>query len=244
VHRARLNAPGYEQVDGKYYDEDSKFTPVVSDATIHIILILLIMAGWYAELFDMKGAFLHSVFEKGRKVSMEVPQGLVQFYPKNCILLLLKTLYGTKQEAKAFWLKLLEALWGMKYTRSKANPCIYYLWNNDGLVIWLWWVDDCLICGQKESVLYAKEEMKKRFDCNLLKEYVGCKADHNKDEGWIKLTQPVLMQSYIDESICLKDKHQGHQQHLEVYCKRSTQKIICWTNYKQNTNLALVNCCI
>jgi hypothetical protein len=51
--RARLNARGYEQVDGEHYDEDSKFAPVVSGATIHIFLILMIMAGWYAELLDM-----------------------------------------------------------------------------------------------------------------------------------------------------------------------------------------------
>jgi hypothetical protein len=75
VHRARLNARRYEQVDGKHNDEDSKLAPVVNDATIHIILILLIMAGWYVELIDVKGAFLHGVFEKGGKVYMEVPQG-------------------------------------------------------------------------------------------------------------------------------------------------------------------------
>jgi hypothetical protein len=203
VHRARLNARGYEQVDGEHYDEDDKFAPVVTDATIHIVLIQLIMAGWYVELIDVKGAFLHGVFEKGRKVYMEVPQGFERFYPKNCVLLLLKTLYGTKQAAKAFWLKLLvEALRGMKYTRSKADPCLYYSWNDGGLVIWISWVDDCLICGKKESVLHAKEEIKKIFDCDEvgeLKEYVGCKIDYNKEEGWIKMIQPVLMQSYVDE---------------------------------------------
>ena len=42
----------------------------------------------------------------------------------------------------------------------------------------------------------------KRFECDEvreLKEYVGCKVDYNRKEGWIKLTQPVLMQSYTDE---------------------------------------------
>jgi hypothetical protein len=74
VHRARLNARGYE--DGKHYDEDSKFAPLVDDATIHIVLILVIMSGWYAELINVKGAFLHGVFlEKGCKVYMELPQG-------------------------------------------------------------------------------------------------------------------------------------------------------------------------
>jgi hypothetical protein len=91
-----------------------------------------------------------------------------------------------KQVAKAFWLKLLEALRGMNYMRSKANACLYYLWNNNGLVIWLSWVDDCLICGEKEDILYAKEEMKKQFDYDEvgeLKEYAGCKVDHNEDEA-------------------------------------------------------------
>ena len=62
-------------MDGEHYDEDSKFAPVVSDATIHIVLILIVMAGWWAELLDVRGAFLHGVFEKGRMVDMEVPQG-------------------------------------------------------------------------------------------------------------------------------------------------------------------------
>jgi hypothetical protein len=57
------------------------------------------MAGWYAELIDVNGVFLHGVFEKGCKVYMEVLKGVEQFYPKNCVLLLLKTLYGTKQAA-------------------------------------------------------------------------------------------------------------------------------------------------
>jgi hypothetical protein len=108
VHRARLNARGYKQVDGKHYDEDYKFAPVVTDATIHIILILIIMAGWWAELLDVKGAFLHGIFEKGRKVYMEIPQGYEKFYRTNSMLLLKKTLYGTKQATNAFWLKLLE----------------------------------------------------------------------------------------------------------------------------------------
>jgi hypothetical protein len=200
--RARLNARGYEQIDGVHYDENAKFAPVVSDATIHIVMILMIMAVWWSELLDVKGAFLHGIFEKGRRVYMEVPQGFEKHYPGNVVLLLRKTLYGTKQAAKAFWIKLLEALIGMKYTRSKADPCLYYRWTIHGLILWISWVDDCLICGKYEGVQEAKKDMMKRFDCDEvgeLKEYVGCKVEHNKEEGWIKLTQPVLLQSYDDE---------------------------------------------
>jgi len=201
-YRARLNARGYEQVDGVHYDEDAKSAPVASEAAIHIVLILLIMAMWAAQLIDVNGAFLYGTFEKGRKVYMKVPQGFEKFYPLECYLLLLKTLYGTKQAARAFWIKLLAAFKAMGYTRSKADPCLYYKWTEHGLVVWISWVDDCLVCGSEEGVRIAKAQMMKQFECEdvgELKEYIGCKVERNKEEQWIKLTQPVLMQSYKDE---------------------------------------------
>jgi hypothetical protein len=57
--RARLNARGYEQVPGKHYDPNSIVAPVTSDVTFRIVLTLLVLAKWYAELIDVKGAFLH-----------------------------------------------------------------------------------------------------------------------------------------------------------------------------------------
>ena len=46
------------------------------------------------------------------------------------------------------------------------------------------------------------DHMKQQFDCNnsgKLNEYVGCKIEHNQEEGWLKLTQPMLLQSFEDE---------------------------------------------
>jgi hypothetical protein len=51
-------------------------------------------------------------------------------------------------------------------------------------------------------VKIAKQDMMTRFECDEvgeLKEYVGCKVDCNMEERWIKLTQPVLLQSFTDE---------------------------------------------
>ena len=31
-------------------------------------MILMIMAGWYAQIIDVKGAFLHSEFEDNEKI--------------------------------------------------------------------------------------------------------------------------------------------------------------------------------
>ena len=96
----------------------------------------------------------------------------------------------------------------MQYERSKADPCLYYKWQVDPkdlkkkLVIWLLWVDDNLITGPVDAVSRAKQKMMSLFDCDDLgemKEYVGCKVERNWKEQWIKLTQPVLLQSFMDE---------------------------------------------
>jgi hypothetical protein len=59
IFRARLNARGYEQVPGKNYDPNWIAAPVTSDVTIRIVLTLLLLARWYAELIDVKEGFLH-----------------------------------------------------------------------------------------------------------------------------------------------------------------------------------------
>ena len=71
--RARLTARGYEQVDGEHYDKDTTAAPVVNEATIRIVFILMIMAGWHAEILDVRGAFLDGEFEEETRLFMEVP---------------------------------------------------------------------------------------------------------------------------------------------------------------------------
>ena len=44
--------------------------------------------------------------------------------------------------------------------------------------------------------------MMQQFECNevgALKEYIGCKIHYNKQDGFLKITRTVLMQSYMDE---------------------------------------------
>ena len=203
TYRARVNARGYEQVDGVHYDEDTKSAPVVNGATIHIVLIMMLMSVlWIAEVLDVQGAFLYGEFLEGEVLYMKVPQGFEQYYPANCVLLLLKTIYGLKQAAYAFWRRLVQAFQGMGYARNKADPCLYFKWTIHGLVLWVSWVDDCLVCGTRKAVDIAKSQMKGNFSCDEigeLKEYVGCKINHNKEERAMKITQPVMIQSFEDE---------------------------------------------
>ncbi|MGH7955289.1 MAG: reverse transcriptase domain-containing protein [Gloeomargaritales cyanobacterium] len=205
--RARMNARGFQQVDGQHFDSSSISSPVTNDATIRIVMVMMIVFGWAAELVDVQGAFLSGEFEDNEQIFVEVPQGFEGFYPKEVVLMLIKTLYGLKQAAMAFWRKLIASFKDMKYDRSAADPCLYFAWTMFGLVIWLSWIDDCLVAGDARAVTTSKQQMKDRFDCDdlgKLKEYVGCKAERTDD--YVKLTQPVLLQSFEDEFELPKEK--------------------------------------
>eukprot|EP00957_Ditylum_brightwellii_P023350 1762940-Ditylum_brightwellii.AAC.1 len=55
---ARLNARGYEQVDGIHYDGLSIHAPVTNDTSVHTVMVLALMAGWTGLINNVQGAFL------------------------------------------------------------------------------------------------------------------------------------------------------------------------------------------
>ena len=204
TYRARMNMRGYEQIDGQHYDSASILSPVTNDITIRIVLVLMVMADLYGYMSDVKGAFLHGVFEDGETIYTEVPEGFDEFVDRNkYVLMLLRSVYGLRQAGKLFWKELLKAMSYMFYRRHKVDPCLYFKWHEVfGLILWLSWVDDCLNVGKKELVLKESEKLHSLFDCDdvgEMEEYVGCMLERNTDEGWIKITQPITIQSFEDE---------------------------------------------
>eukprot|EP00957_Ditylum_brightwellii_P087263 6642112-Ditylum_brightwellii.AAC.1 len=90
-------------------------------------------------------------------MQMKVSKGIENFYPNDVVLMLLRAICGTKQVAMAFWKELLEWMKGMTYQRNGADPCLYFNWTAAGLIIWLLWINDCMVWGPKEEVPKASE---------------------------------------------------------------------------------------
>jgi hypothetical protein len=201
--RARINARGFEQRSGVHYEETGVSSPVVNEASIFMILILITMTpSWKTDINDVKGAFLNGLFSHGEKLYMEVPEGFEKYYDDDVVLELLKTIYGLKQAAFEYWRALLKAIRAIRMIRNKTDPCVYFKWTENGLCLWASWVDDILSCGNGKDVDQGRKELRKHFTLDEqgeMKEYVGCKIELNREEGWMKLTQPVLLQSFDDE---------------------------------------------
>jgi hypothetical protein len=201
-YKERITARGYEQRDGEHFNSSDKASPVVNEITIRIVFTLIVMVGWWNEIVDVKGAFLTAEFEKNQKMYVTVPRGFEKNYPENVVLLLKRTLYGTCQAAIQIWKKLCNVMTLIKAQRSKADVCLFFQWTATGLLLYLSWVDDILITGTKQDVLEAKKAFSQHFTLDEqgeMLEYVGCKIEHNREEEWMKMTQPVMIQSFADE---------------------------------------------
>ena len=58
VYREKLNARGFEQMEGFHYNEANIVSSVTNNMSIRIIMVLAIMASWLARILNFRGAFL------------------------------------------------------------------------------------------------------------------------------------------------------------------------------------------
>jgi hypothetical protein len=63
----------------------------------------------------------------------------------------------------------------VKYSSSKADPCLHFKWISGKLQVWIKWVDDCLILGQRNNFMESKEQLKRLFDCDDIGDQQGGK---------------------------------------------------------------------
>jgi hypothetical protein len=108
-YKAHIPAREFEQREGEHFDSSDKESPVVNDSNIRIILTLIVMAGFWAEIVDVRGTLLTAEFDEGHNMYVTVHKGFEKYYPENVVALLKKTLDDTCQAAIQFWKKLLRS---------------------------------------------------------------------------------------------------------------------------------------
>jgi len=92
--RSRVNARGFMQVSGEHFMADSISSPFSNEATIRLVLVLLIIFKLTNYLVDVKGAFLCGNFQVEKQIHMRVPEGFERHYPGDVLLLLLRRSLG------------------------------------------------------------------------------------------------------------------------------------------------------
>jgi hypothetical protein len=85
-------------------------------------------------------------------------------------------------------------------------------------LLWLSWVDNCLVADKEEGAMKAKASVMELFhrnDLGTLLEYVGCKVNYDQEAGAMRLTHPLMIQSFQDDFDLPEGKDQKIQQSLE-----------------------------
>jgi len=140
--------------------------------------------------------------QNGERIFMKVPDGFQKYYPSYVVLKLLRTLYGLKQAAMQFWRKARKAMRATEMTVNKVDPCLFYKWKEEKLLLMLLWVDNFCIMGPEDTVYEHRDRLKELFECKDLgemHEYVGCLVTRDREKQSVKLTQPVKIQQFKDE---------------------------------------------
>ena len=139
-YKVRFVAQGYSQVEGKDYFADETFSPVVKLTTLRLLLAEAASRDWEVHQMDVETAYLYGELQE--EVYMSQPPGFEEHGKEDWVCRLHKGLYGLKQAARQWYLKLHEALTSIGFERSTADQGLYSLrWAGEELHLAVY-VDD------------------------------------------------------------------------------------------------------
>ena len=193
-YKARFVARGDQQIKDVEYKET--YAPVVSWATVRLMLILESMLGLKSCQADVECAFLHGHLEEGEEIYMHMPRGFKQ---EGKCLRLKRSLYGLKQAPRAFHTYLVKALEKQGLRQSHLDPCLFI----GDKVVAVTFVDDCLFWAKDEKDINALlVRLRSDEEHGLLLEKEGDAAgflgvDLKKKNGQVEMTQTGLIDRII-----------------------------------------------
>jgi len=158
---ARLVAKGFTQKPN--IDFFYTFAPVTRISSIRILIALVVIHKLVIYQMDVKTTFLNGDLEE--EIYMTQPKGCVVDGQENKVCKLLKFLYGLKQAHKQWHEKFNETLLVNGFSSSDAGRCVYTKSMNDDHVIICLYVDDMLIFGICNDIVFKiKSFLASKFD--------------------------------------------------------------------------------
>jgi hypothetical protein len=171
-YKARFVARGFSQKEGEDYDET--FAPVARYTSIRAIISLVTSMGWNLHQMNVKTSFLNGAIEE--EVYIEQPQGFEVHSRDTHVCRLKKDLYGLKQAPRAWYARMDSYLTRLGFSKSHADPNLYYKVVDNTPVILLLYVDDLFITGEESLIIQCNKELASEFDMKdlgLMHYYLG-----------------------------------------------------------------------
>jgi hypothetical protein len=123
---------------------------------------------------DVKMTFLNGAIEE--EVYIEQPQGFKVHSRDTHVSKLKKSLYGLKQAPRAWYARMDSYRTRLGFSKSHANPNLYYKFMDNAPVILLLYVENLFIIGEESLIIQCKKELASEFDMKdlgLMHYYLG-----------------------------------------------------------------------
>jgi transposase InsO family protein len=193
-YKARLVAQGFTQQSGIDYND--VFAPVANSTTMRILLTVSGMKSFHVRHYDIKSAFLNGDLQE--EIYMRPPPGVNE---NGKVYRLKKSLYGLKQAANVWNLKLKEIFEKCGSIQSKDDECLFLYASGGEKMFLLVHVDDILAATSSLKIL--KEFMNRVGqqvevkDLGEVQNYLGINMQRN-EEGFFEISQTDYIQKMLE----------------------------------------------
>jgi hypothetical protein len=141
--KAKFVARGFSQRDGVDYKE--MFALVAIYASIRVVISIASVMGWRIHQTDVKTTFLNAIIEE--EVYKEQPHGFEVHERESHVCRFKKSLYELKKAPRAWYSRMDEYLRRMGFTKSVADPNLYFILVGVDSLILVLYVDDLFLTG-------------------------------------------------------------------------------------------------
>lgn len=151
--KARLTPLGYQQKKG--FDYSETFAPVVMAPSSRFLHVVGLKWMRKVKSFDVENAFQTTKLGE-EKILMEIPEGFELydsgFDRKTQCLLLFNAINGLKQSGYEFNKKYNEVMSKLKFTRCNSDPCVFFKYEKNDLIVVSVHVDDGKFVGTSDAI--------------------------------------------------------------------------------------------
>jgi hypothetical protein len=123
---------------------------------------------------NVKTTFVNEIIEE--KVYIEQPQSFEVHGRESHVCRLKRALYKLKQAPRAWYSKIDGYLQSMGFTKSEANPNLYFIIIGTNPLILVLYIDELFLTGTKELITRCKVDLATEFkmkDIGLMHYFLG-----------------------------------------------------------------------
>ncbi len=205
--KARFVAQGFSQVPGVDYFETS--APVCKLTTIRMLIALGTMKGWEIRQSDVTNAYLHATLDEEHRaqgdeplhIFVKQPKGFVTGEPTH-VLKVSGNLYGTKQGARMWNIKLRETALKFGLTQSQADRCFFFMRKGEEELYLAIYVDDSLATGTHNLLMAFEEALSQTFEVKHegpVTWILGLKVERNLENKTTVLSQSSYIKATLEK---------------------------------------------